>query len=289
MRRPAALTVVAILLLSACRSDDATGARGDNPPPAASPTNTARPQNSTTTPAATPATSATAASEDQLICCITTTGTITEIQPGYEALGKLLVMEHPEAPISGEQILADIYTDTTILEWTTTGAEPRAFAALRVGRRAIVSLCGAVATSYPGQGRACKVELLRDQTDGPADPEDIVTLTFTLSLYDGFGDSPPPDDDFYVAYADAAGNSGELFFCGDDARASRQCRNHGTTYDLHVQVPRGTELTATVYRVSGPAPGTSEVVERFREIVDTDITSRAHFRYFASDPGGYGP
>lgn len=222
-------------------------------------------------------------SNDEEDCCpYTTIGTITEI-----ASGTILVVERPDDPAGGEQYYAAFDTTTRVVEWTASGSESRTTSDLEVGDRVMVTFEGPIADSYPAKGRAHDVAILRTSTDGPVDLEDLVHVTFSLSLYTGYADRSPAEDTFYLEYVDVTGDTVRHVYCGREPTAPVLCEGSGMGYEVVVSAPRGSELQATVYRVSGPAHDFVEEGARFREVVDTDMVTRVHYRYFASDPWGY--
>lgn len=271
LRRRALLATALLALLAACGAPTTA-----TPQPATAPTAAA------TTPRANaaPATPAATGEVGNWM-----TGTITRIEPSG-GLGRILVEEHPDDPYGGDKDFATVTPGTRILERTAENTVPRAFGDLQVGKRVTVTFLGPVLASYPGQGTAGEITILRTRTDSPTpDPHaGTVTQTFRLSLF-AAPDGVPPGDDFSVSYSYSGGGGGERFFCGDDPRAPQPCAGCGT-YEVRVEVPRGAELTYAIERIPAGA-GHAEVVERGREVLDADMVAQSHYRYGAQNPGGY--
>ncbi len=135
------------------------------------------------------------------------TGTITRIEPSG-GLGRILVEEHPDDPYGGDKDFATVTPGTRILERTAEDTVPRAFGDLQVGKRVTVTFLGGVLASYPGQGTAGEITILRTRTDGPTpDPHaGTVTQTFRLSLFTaGDGVSPVTTSPSPTATPEVAG------------------------------------------------------------------------------------
>ena len=275
MKRLVAFIVLAALVISGCAGSHASHARLNEHVTVSSPTNgvatRAAPSTATPTQASSPTTAVASVGDSHV-------GTIVQVIPAG-GFGKIRVVEHPDNPNGGEQYIVEMTADTRINARLADVTEPRTVSDLIVGKRVAVSFCGAVATSYPEQGLACGVTILRSQTNGPADLADTVTVTFVLYLFSLNGE-PPHGDEFFVSYGDAASQTNQLLFC-------KPCRVDGAQYEARVAVPRGSTLSYTVYRRAGLAPGRLEVVEAGWEILDADMTSQSHYRYGAMNPGGY--
>ncbi len=213
-----------------------------------------------------------------------TIGTITETGLGRT----ILLVEYPENPNNGEQIIVTVLDDARISKLMASGSTPATFGDLRTGMRVAVILVGALAESYPAQGTAGEIIILRTETDGPPDLQDTVTMDFEFNLSTGY---PPnrslsSNDDFLVSYEITGGNDGDSYFCGNAPEAPEPCSG-SAGYNLLIEVPRGAELRYEIKRLPEGDPTQAEIFESGREIMDIDLTTRSHYRYGAPNPGGY--
>lgn len=213
-----------------------------------------------------------------------TIGTIEQIEDRSDGRS-VYIIEHPEDPNAGDQYYVTVTEQTPVFERTAHGVVRRTAADLQPGMRLTVAFLGEVATSYPAYARAAEVVIVRTETDGPTDPNDLVVMTFRHALITGFAPIPGGDA-FYVAYSIADGASGDMFLCADHERAEKPCTS-GYGFERTIEVPRGAELTFTVYRLSRDNPVEPEVVKQGREVVDGSMITRSWYRYGAENPGGY--
>lgn len=280
----AATAGLTVFLLIGCRDSAVTETIRDGlttPVPATASTSISEPPTASGTPTRTPLPTSTASDTAP----IRTAGTILAREPGTVPLG-IPIAEHPDNPNSGEQYFVRVAPETRIFEHTIDGIEPRSRQDLRPGQRVAVAFAGGIATSYPGQGTADEIIIFRTHTDGPADPNDLVVMTFQFSVFSFVGDIPP-NDAFILRYADGTGNERQIHLCGGADAGSKPCNGSRSTFVTDVEVPRGSELTYTIYRVPGTDPTQLEVVESGREIMDLDLRANSHFRYGAANPGGF--
>lgn len=281
---PVACVLLLLLVVSACGDEVAQGS--NNATNSSSDIATAVP---TPSPSPTSLPDATPTSDLQFPAdTYQLTGTIVEVNAGGDA-NSIHVVEHPDDPYAGEQYIVSVRPDTRIAAWTASGAEPRNYADLEVGMRVVVAVDGPIEASYPALAGASHIFIMRSETAGPVNPEDVVTVTFVHSLFSGFTPDEPTfqADAFYVSYTVSGAPQGRLYFCGGDTAATPRCAGYGTTYEAMVEVPKGAELEYAVNRVSVTDPGGEELVEQGREIIDADWETRSHYRYGAKNPGGY--
>jgi hypothetical protein len=289
LRRKSTLVAFVALVVVLVGCGDADSQSGsDASPTVASPTVTTEPTPSVAESTAVPTETSAATTSptvDEPIGWLQFTGVVVAVDDRCN-WRDILVVEHPDSPNDGEQYCIATSGNTRIIERTAEGDVPRTLADLRFGTRVAVLIDGPIETSYPAQAGASQIAIQRTSTDGPTDPSDLVTMAFDLSLFVLHGDVQAGDD-FFVSYRVGDGDAVVAYFCGDVEPAPKHCAGRGSTYQIQIEVPRGSELHYEVIRTPGPLDGAPELLEANREIMDANLVNQSMFRYGAANPNGY--